>query len=332
MAAGPARAPRGRPQPSGVRILQRRMCAGRRRRRGGGAGGLPRRRAARGDPELLWFQSRPGQPGWAEHSIARLGRETTDPHDIQPISVRRPSGELLRGVLVLLDRRQLVWFQIPADPRAPWPRRTIATFPGLQQSGMAIGEIAGRGRADVVCGQFWLECPADPAREPWALHRFGDWQDGGWGGMLKHGLADLDGDGRLEIVAAEAEIPDARLGVFRRVPGKPEGLWQCHQIAKGLYCPHSLVVADVDRDGRTDVIVGEMTAGGWDFPLNRSPKIFAYRNRVRSGSTVGPCRRVGACTRWGSRRTVATGGCSSSPPMRTSPTSSPPWRRTSAPG
>src|SRR5205085_3605920 len=97
---------------------------------------------------------------------------------------------------------------------------------------------------------------------------------GGWGGMVKHALADIDGDGRPEIVGAEAEIPNARLGVFRRDPEKPEGLWEYQEIVKGLYCPHSLLAADVDRDGRLDLIVGEMTAGGWDFPLNPVPKIF----------------------------------------------------------
>ncbi len=234
---------------------------------------------ARSDPELLWFQMRPGLKTWVEHPIARLGEKITDPHDIQPISARRPTGQVLRGVIVLIDRRQLEWFQIPSDPNGPWERRTIAKLPGSQQSGLAIGDIGGKGRADIVCGMFWVECPADPAREPWAIHQFGDWNDGGWGGMAKHAIADMDGDGRPEIVASEAEIPDSRLGIFRRDPEKPDGLWRCQPIEKGLYCPHSLVVADLDRDRRLDIIVGEMTAGGWDFPLNPKPKIFAYMNR-----------------------------------------------------
>jgi hypothetical protein len=91
-----------------------------------------------------------------------------------------------------MDRRELVWFRIPADPEQPWLRRTFATFPGSQQSGLAVGDIAGHGRPDIVCGMFWVECPVDPARKPWTCRRFGDWEDGGWGGMAKHAIADFD--------------------------------------------------------------------------------------------------------------------------------------------
>src|SRR5262249_43188821 len=97
--------------------------------------------------------------------------------------------------------------------------------------------------------------------------------------MAKLELADMDGDGRLEIVATEAEIPEARLGIFSRDAAQPDGLWKCREIAAGLYCPHSLVLADLDGDRRTDIVIGEMTAGGWSFPLNSRPRIMAYLNR-----------------------------------------------------
>ena len=57
-----------------------------------------------------------------------------------------------------------------------------------------------------------------------------------------------------------------------------DGPWECHPVDNGLYCPHSLVLADVNADGRLDVLAGEMTAGGWSFPLNPKPRLLLYLN------------------------------------------------------
>lgn len=138
------------------------------------------------DPQLLWFQEVSGQERWIEHAVARLGTEKDDsPHDMAPIMMKRPNGESIRGVVVLVSRRKLVWY----------------------------------------------------------------------------------------------EVPKARLGVFQRAANDPTRRWTDQVIDRGLYCPHSLVVTDLDGDRRPDLIAGEMSAGGWDFPLNPSPRILAYRNQ-----------------------------------------------------
>ncbi|HEY2249450.1 MAG TPA: hypothetical protein VGH74_00270, partial [Planctomycetaceae bacterium] len=231
------------------------------------------------DPDLLWFKDAGAAKPWNEHLIGSIGKGPIAPHDVQPYFARRPDGTAVRGVVAVIDRRQLVWYQIPDDPARPWLRHEIAELPMKSQSGIAIGNLAGNGRSDVACGMFWAECPADPVRDSWKVRRFGHWEDGGWGGMAKLELADMDGDGRLEIVATEAEIPEARLGIFSRDPQHPDALWKCREIAAGLYCPHSLVLADLDGDSQPDIVIGEMTAGGWSFPLNPKPRILAYLNR-----------------------------------------------------
>ncbi|HVW02123.1 MAG TPA: hypothetical protein VHB77_17360 [Planctomycetaceae bacterium] len=231
------------------------------------------------DPDLLWFQQTNADAPWTSHHIGHIGNGPVAPHDVNPFSALLPDGRKVRGVVAVIDRQKLVWYEIPADPQQPWPIHEIATLPVKSQSGIAVGNLAGNGRSDVACGMFWAECPADPLKEPWKVRRYGHWEDGGWGGMDKLELADINGDGQLEIVASEAEIPSARLGIFSRDPAQPEARWKCREIEAGLYCPHSLVLTDLDGDGKTDMIIGEMKAGGWSFPLNPEPRILAFLNR-----------------------------------------------------
>ena len=223
--------------------------------------------------DLLWFEEAPGQPQWKEHLITHLDSNQSDsPHDIVPLEMKTV-GKTLRGVVVIIRRNRLVWYQVPDDPTQPWQECEIATLED-SQSGMSVGDLAGHGRPDVACGMFWAECPADPSTGAWQAHRYG-WNDSIWAGMAKTAFGDMNGDGRLDIVASEAEIPNARLAAFCRDPAAPNGPWQCTLIEKGLYCPHSLVLIDANGDSRLDILVGEMTAGGWDFPLNPAPGCFS---------------------------------------------------------
>jgi hypothetical protein len=145
---------------------------------------------------------------------------------------------------------------------------------------MEVVDVNDDGRNDIVSGMFWIETPADPRQDDWTFHRYGTWDrsNEGWGGMNMHGVADFDGDGQLEIVASEAEIPGARLSLFDRTSDDGTGLWDETPITDDLYAPHSLVVGDLDADGNPDFVVGEMTAGGWSFTLNPNPKIYGYVN------------------------------------------------------
>jgi len=240
------------------------------------------------DPKLYWFHATPSGK-WTEHLACDIGKGVDEPHDMLPISFQVGTNRI-RGVVAVVDRQQLIWYEIPANPTETWVRHDMAKLPKGSQSGMCVGDVAGHGRPDVVCGTYWVECPADPLAGQWMVHRYSQWENGSWGGMDNVELADLDGDGQPEIVASEAETANARLSVFYRDPKNPKGPWKEQALAKGLYCPHSLVLTDVDGDGRPDVVVGEMTAGGWDFPLNAKPRIIAYfsgRAAVCAARAVG---------------------------------------------
>lgn len=229
------------------------------------------------DIDFLWFEERTGSRTWIEHAIGTYRAEKFGvPHDIQPLVLQRSGQKPWRGIVAVIGRQKLVWYEMPGAPEKSWVRHDIGTLPRANQSGLLVGDVSGRGRSDILCGMFWAECPADP-RQHWKFHRYGDWDSNGWGGMTKHALADMNGDGVPEIVAAEAEIPNARLGIFEAASDRSKP-WRCQILEKTLYCPHSLVVADLDADRRPDIVVGEMTCGGWSFPMNPRPRVLAYVN------------------------------------------------------
>ncbi|MGE3670994.1 MAG: CRTAC1 family protein [Polyangiaceae bacterium] len=82
-----------------------------------------------------------------------------------------------------------------------------------------------------------------------------DWNEGG----INAAIADLDLDGRPDIVLTTSDYPDQALRVFHQ---KPDGTFEAVESAWGLNhdCPVGLAIADFDRDGDLDVVVGSSRA------------------------------------------------------------------------
>jgi hypothetical protein len=127
--------------------------------------------------------------------------------------------------------------------------------------GIAIGDINGDKRTDIMVPKGWFEQPAEqPWSTPWKFHKSNaDLEHGSVPGVM----VDLNGDGKNEVIIGKGH--DYGLWWFEQGPVVDgEITWKRHDIDTTYSQLHSVVWADLDGDGRNEVITGKRWRGHKD--------------------------------------------------------------------
>ncbi len=149
------------------------------------------------------------------------------------------------------------WYELlddSSDTGPSWLRHELPN--DLARHGIGFGDINGDGRGDLVSPAGWCEAPEDRQGGRWLwrpefqLHR-----DCGLP-ILVH---DFDADGDADILWGRGH--DIGLYWLEQQQTNGKRKWQFQAIDTSWSQAHSLMLADIDGDGRQDVVAGKRFMG-----------------------------------------------------------------------
>jgi hypothetical protein len=181
---------------------------------------------------------------WKEHPIWRSACDES-PLFVDLFHNHKP-------VLVMgYDDSYLAWFEPAADPYAEWVCHNVSDLKGSGSlrytHGLGVGDVNRDGRNEILTREGYYMMPSDPKKSPWTFVKADLGPD-----CAQMPVFDVNRDGLPDVASSSAH----NRGVWWHEQQK-NGTFTHHVIDETISETHSMIAADINHDGLTDLVTGK---------------------------------------------------------------------------